>query len=511
MIPLFKVAMSNQVTDELAKVLSSGTITQGPQVEKFEKALQEYFQYPYILTVNSATSGLTLALKMLNLAPTDTILCAPLTCFATTSAVLANHYRIQWVDVDIHTYNISIEDCKAKMDANTKALCFVHWAGNPVPFYWIEHLIEYCRNTFGNTLHVIEDCAHAFGATRRYNLKTSKFIGTEGKTTAVYSLQAIKHLTTGDGGLMFLKNKTDYERAKLLRWYGISREQRFGGDARLEPNISEAGFKYHMNDINATIGLVNLPLAISNVEKHRRVARYYNEIFKEYTSMQISEGSTPSYWIYSLRVPNKESFTLYMTSRDISVSQVHKRNDLNTCVVSYQCPLPHLDFLETELVSIPCGWWLTQADIYKIGLAVVEWYKTWELYPRRARLSDMNAGLYELLKQDLYNLSDNRISFNEKGLDNVYVIQQDDRIICTGRYVLVPKIFDSIAYIEDIVTAPEYRNKGFATRMVETLVVRARTDRVYKVVLNCKTDLVPFYLKLGFEQEGVHMAIRFKG
>ena len=371
-LSLFKVFMNDNIEKDIIPVLKSGFITQGPKVEEFEKQLQEYFNYPYILTLNSATSGLSLSLKMMNLPKDSEVLICPLTCFATTTAVLANNLKIKWVDVDTNTCNIDLKDLKSKITSNTRSVVFVHWGGIPVDLEKVREIQNYTWNKFGFKLKVLEDCAHSFGA--KYN---DKFIGTHGNY-AVFSLQAIKHLTTGDGGLIFLPNKEEYERAKLLRWYGINRERRnVGKDFRLENDIIESGFKYHMNDINATIGISNLPFMSLNLEIIRDNAEYYNQELKNIvgiTTLKIPTNSNPAYWLYTIKVQNKSEFIEYMKDKDIMVSQVHQRNDVNSCVKEYQVDLPNLDILEKEMVCIPVGWYISEQDREYIVKCIKEFY-----------------------------------------------------------------------------------------------------------------------------------------
>jgi dTDP-4-amino-4,6-dideoxygalactose transaminase len=360
MLQLFKVFMHESVPCDVSRVLSCGLVTQGPKVEEFEGALRDWFQHPYILTLNSATSGLTLALRMLNLKEHDEVLASPLTCTATNWPILANGLLIKWVDVDPHTCNMNLDDLKSKITYKTKAVLFVHWGGSPVDLDKVDEIKSYTKATFGHDLHVIEDCAHAFGA--EYN---GAKIGTHGNI-CVFSLQAIKHLTTGDGGLLFLPNPTMYERAKLLRWYGISREQRSGGgDFRLESDVVEWGYKFHMNDINATIGLSNLPHIEANLEQVRRNVSYYKDALADVdgvTLLHESPNSVSSYWIYTIKVNRKSEFIQFMKSKSVIVSQVHNRNDLHSCVAQFKCHLPILDQLEKDIICIPCGWWITEND-----------------------------------------------------------------------------------------------------------------------------------------------------
>lgn len=121
-----------------------------------------------------------------------------------------------------------------------------------------------------HNLKVIEDAAHAFGA--EYN---GQKVGTIADFTC-FSLQAIKHITTGDGGLLTCKDPADYERAKVLRWFGIDRSKS-GLDSRIDQDIEEWGYKFHMNDLNATIGIVQMDHVANVLQAHRLNARYYEE------------------------------------------------------------------------------------------------------------------------------------------------------------------------------------------------------------------------------------------
>jgi len=377
-IPLFKVFMSEDVLKPINNVLMSGQITQGPQVEIFETVLKKYIDNPYILTLNSATAGLTLALRLLkekderfNWAgfddQNDIVLTPALTCFATTAAILANNVNIRWIDVDIETANIDLNDLKRKLNQRTKVIYIVHWGGNPVDLCGIRELQEYSLKTFGFKPMIVEDCAHAFGA--EYNGNKIGGKASDGNI-CVFSLQAIKHLTTGDGGFITLPNEYLYDRCKLLRWYGIDRDKRNykGKDLRLENDIIEYGYKFHMNDINATIGIYNLPHITELLIKNRENANYFNEELKDIKFIKLMKNNikcNSAYWIYTIRVLNnkKQEFMDNMKYAGIMTSQVHNRNDINSCVRNFNEELINLDLFEKELVCIPVGWWLTKEDL----------------------------------------------------------------------------------------------------------------------------------------------------
>ncbi len=353
LIPLFKVYMPASVMAPLKKTLLSGYITQGPRVEEFEGLLRKRLKTKHVLTVNSGTSALQLAVKLSGIEPGrgDEVITTALTCTATNWAILAAGGVPVWADVDQETANIDWRTIEARITPKTKAIMVVHWGGTPCDMDEINAIAQ------KHNLKVIEDCAHAFGATYK-----GKPLGTVGDFGA-FSLQAIKHMTTVDGGLLIAKDEQAYKRGKLLRWYGIDREERKGSsDFRVENDIPEWGYKMHMNDVNATIGIEQLKYVNTTLKKHQANAAFYNKALKGVAGvelMPLKAGYKSAYWIYTLKVDRREDFMRAMKERGIMVSRVHERNDKHSCVAAYKRPLPQLDELSQKIICIPVGWWLT--------------------------------------------------------------------------------------------------------------------------------------------------------
>lgn len=343
-IPLFKVFMSDQV--DLNSVLKSGYIGEGCQVKKFEEELKSVFNYEHLLTVNSCTSALQLALHLLKRHALQEVLTTPLTCFATTSAILANDMQPSWVDIDPLTGNMCLDDLESKITYRTKIIIIVHFAGFPIDYDKLEVILNRSERRIGFRPVVIEDCAHAWGSLFR-----DRLVGTYGHL-GCFSFQAVKNLTTGDGGLLVLPEHL-YARAKKLRWFGLDRDQSRSQD------IFEAGFKYHMNDIAATIGLSNLKALVEQniIEKQRKNLAYYHEHIPQLT-LQKPDDRQANGWLCCLQVDERERFEKIMRSRGVEAAQPHYRNDAYSCLRHYKAELPNLDGLEKRLTCIPCGWWV---------------------------------------------------------------------------------------------------------------------------------------------------------
>jgi dTDP-4-amino-4,6-dideoxygalactose transaminase len=377
-ISLFKVFMSETAAEEASKVLTSGFIGQGQKVDEFETNLSNYFQHPYISTVNSATSAEHLALHLIKkpfnftkvdgygvrenvwegIQEGDEILTTPLTCTATNWPILANNFKIKWVDINPKTLNMDLDDLERKITKKTKAIIVVHWGGYPNDLDRLRQIQEKSMRLHGFKPAVIEDCAHSMGS--KYK---GKLIGTHGNI-CTFSLQAIKHITSVDGGLLFLPHQELNKRARLLRWYGIDRDSP-RKDFRCEADIEEWGFKFHMNDVNASIGIENFKHVDDIVGKHKINGKYYDENLKNIPGLTLLERNSDmesAFWIYSILVDRKNDFMKYMKECGIAVSQVHERNDIHTCVKEYRSLLPNLDKTIGQVISIPVGWWLTEEN-----------------------------------------------------------------------------------------------------------------------------------------------------
>ena len=361
-IQLFKVFMSPNAKVEVGKVLDSGYIGQGPKVEEFEACLRNFFNADRVLTLNSGTSGLHLALHLLkkqnNIQDGDEVLATALTCTASNWPILANGLKIKWVDINPRNLNMDLDDLERKITHKTKAIVVVHWGGYPVDLDRLKAIQEKSYQIYGFRPAIIEDGAHAFGS----EYKGQK-LGNHGNMV-MYSLQAIKHITAVDGGVLVLPNQELHRRGKLIRWYGIDREGN-RKDFRCEADIEEWGFKFHMNDVCATIGIENLKFANDILSKHRSNANFYDKNLANVaglTALERNRDHNSAFWIYSMLVENRDGFYKHMKEHGVIVSQVHERNDKHTCVKEYRSALPTLDKTIPSLVSIPVGWWVSEED-----------------------------------------------------------------------------------------------------------------------------------------------------
>lgn len=348
-IPLFNVTMAPDAALRVAAVLGSGYIGQGPRCEEFEAALAPVLGTPAPpLLVNSCTSAIDLALHLIGVGPGDEVVTTPMTCTATNSPIVTRGARPVWADIDPATGLIDPADVARKLTPATKAILAVDWGGAPCDYAALR--------SFG--LPVIQDAAHGPSGGARGDY-------------ICWSFQAIKHLTTGDGGALWCPPE-QLERARLLRWYGLDRRSK--ADFRCEQRITEVGYKYQSNDIAAAIGLANLPGLAARIRAARTHASAYQLAFAGHphvtTTPWCDESSS---WLYTLLVPDRAGFIAHLADWGIASSPVHARNDLHPAFAFPSGPLPGVDTFAASNVAIPVGHWLSGADVDYIIQAVLVW------------------------------------------------------------------------------------------------------------------------------------------
>jgi dTDP-4-amino-4,6-dideoxygalactose transaminase len=350
MIPLIKpyIPPKEQLIPKLEETLYSGYIAEGETVLEFEKKLSELLGNPYCLTLNSGTAALHIALMLIGVGKNDEVISTALTAEPTNTTITLTGAKVVFADVDIHTGLISPESIEKSITTKTKAIMVVHYAGMVCDMNKINQISKKYN------IPVIEDAAHAFLS--KYN---NEYIGNNSPYTC-FSFQAIKHLTTVDGGLLLLKNEEEYKRARKLRWFGLDK-----AIPRMKNDILEAGYKYHMNNVNATIGLVQLENIKENVFKYIENGRYYDEYLRGVKGLELIPyypDTEPSYWLYTMKVERRDDFVAMMERNGISASSLHLRNDRHSVFNAKDIETPNLDDFYESFVHIPCGWWLTDED-----------------------------------------------------------------------------------------------------------------------------------------------------
>lgn len=345
-IPLFKpwLPPESVLMPRLRDVLYSGQISEGEPVAEFERRFSALVGAPETLSFYSGTAALHVALLLENVGPGDEVISTAMTAEPTNTAIAQTGAKVVWADVDPANGNVSAASIREVLSPHTKAVVVVHYGGIPAP---LTSILEVAR-TAG--VPVIEDAAHALGA--RY---AGKPLGTHGDQV-MFSLQAIKHMTTVDGGMLTVKDPAKLARGRLMKWFGIDRRA-----SRIEVDVSTLGFKYHMNNVTATMGLVQLDNVGAVLQQYVANGRYFDREFARISGLRLCQwdaAAEPSYWFYTLFADRRDDLARKLTERGIGNGLVHKRNDRHSLFSKSKRELPGLDAFYGSMLHVPCGPWV---------------------------------------------------------------------------------------------------------------------------------------------------------
>jgi dTDP-4-amino-4,6-dideoxygalactose transaminase len=340
----------------VADTLDSRWIGQGPKVDLFEARFKEQFNQPGpCIAVGSGTDALHLAYLLAGIKAGDEVLVPLFTCTATNIPLLYIGARPVFVDVDPRTLNISVEDLKRKISGRSKAIVCVHYGGLPCDMDEIHELAR----AYG--IPVIEDAAHALGA-----MYAGKPVGTQSQYT-MYSFQAIKHLTTGDGGLLTFTDASQESLVRRLRWFGIDRVNKQKGI--WENDIKEIGYKYQMTDIGAAIGLAGLEEFADTLAYRRGLYARYVERLNGFADVRIVGDDDPrkqhAAWLFTILVDRRIDLQLKLREHRIESGQTHYRNDLYS-IFNCSESFPNMDSIDERYLILPLHTQMTLADVDRI-------------------------------------------------------------------------------------------------------------------------------------------------
>jgi perosamine synthetase len=359
---MFKPWVNDKAVALAAEALSSGWVGEGPRVREFEQRIGAYVGSQFPVAVNSGTSALHLALVVAGVGHGDEVITTAQTMLATTTAILHVGARPVYADVEYDTGNLAAGEIAKRITDKTRAILAVDWAGYPCDW---DAILAAARD---RRIAVIEDAAHSIGA--RYR---GRKVGSIAPITC-FSFQAIKHLTTGDGGMVCVSSEQDYERAVRLRWFGIDRFKRKPSVlGEPEWNVTENGFKYHMNDVAAAVGLGNLEDLDWILQRRQEIANAYRGSLAGVSGVRLfsyEPDRASANWLFSIHVERREDFCRMMAAREIMASVVHLRIDRNDICGGERSDLPELArFTETH-VSLPLHPKLVDHDVQRVIDAV---------------------------------------------------------------------------------------------------------------------------------------------
>ena len=353
-IPLFKPSIGDEELKALSKIFKTGWIGLGPNTYEFEKRFSTYIGTKYSIGLNSATAALDLAFKILQVKGHE-VITPSFTFVSTNHAILYNGGVPVFGDIEPDTFCLDPVDVEKKITSRTKAVVTVHYGGHPSK---MDELRKICDE---NNLFLIEDAAHATGASYK-----DRMVGNLGDI-ACFSFQALKNLTTGEGGMITTNNEDFYKKLTRLRWMGIDKDTYTR--ARLKSyswfyEVKDLGYKNHMHDISASIGMVQLKRLDSYLNLRRRqIADFYNSSFKDIewiTTPVEHQYAKRVYCLYTLLVKERDDFIEHLDANNVSTGVHYYPNHFHPYYVelirSGIIPKPNTPVTEKtseRIVSLP--------------------------------------------------------------------------------------------------------------------------------------------------------------
>ena len=366
-LPLFYPHIPRNAKKYVSEVLSTRWIGQGPKVDQFEKDFaNSIMKAGYNIAVNSGTAALHLAYILSGVKETKEVICPIFTCTATNIPILFENGKPVFVDVAPGSLNVNLDLIENLITAQTVAVSVVDYGGLPNDY---EFLRDICDRY---DLKLIVDCAHALDTC--YNGEhVTKFAD-----YVIYSFQAIKTMTTGDGGMLVVKDKVDYERARRLRWFGIDRSKKQQGI--WENDITELGYKYQMTDISAAIGIASLEELTKTLKTRRILYTTYQRDLEEFGRFLLEKSTNNSSftpWLVTLNTRgNRVGLMHHLRQRKVESGQVHYRNDRYSIFQAYKKgPYLNMDEIEDDYLVLPLHTKLTLDDVKRICFEVKEYLR----------------------------------------------------------------------------------------------------------------------------------------
>lgn len=349
MIPLFKPYMPQELP-EVNNILHSGALAYGKWGREFEKRLGEYIGNPKILATNSFNSAYQVLLTTLDLNSVDEVIGSPMTCLASNQPFATHGVNVVWADVEPSTGMLDVDDVRKKITSKTKAVLVNHFCGY---VGYVDELKALCSE---KGLYLIEDAIEGFGSDYK-----GKKVGNLGADATVYSFQTVRLPNTIDGGAVSFKDEKLYEKARLVRDYGIDRS-RFRDDMNeINPlcDISIPGYGATPSEINSYVGCLQMEVITELLEKQKVQARKWDGLFHQegIKCVSLVPETKPNYWVYGVIVDNKREFMKDWREKCYYASGVHLPNTYYS-VFGKQSKLKGVEEFYNRFVALPCGWWI---------------------------------------------------------------------------------------------------------------------------------------------------------
>jgi UDP-4-amino-4,6-dideoxy-N-acetyl-beta-L-altrosamine transaminase/dTDP-4-dehydrorhamnose reductase len=330
-IPYGRQWIDGKDIQTVAHTLCSERITQGPKIEEFENALAEYCGAQYAVAVNSGTSALHMACLASGVKYGDEVITSPITFVASANCAVYCGARPVFADIDVKTYNIAPEEIEKKITLQTRVIIPVHFTGQSCDMESIHSIVERKEREFGSKIFIVEDASHALGSIYKNRRVGSSFFS----DMAVMSFHPVKHITTGEGGMIFTNDENLYKKLRIFRSHGITSDpgEFVHKDLAFQPSAAnhqpllnpwyyeqvDLGYNYRITDIQCALGLSQLKKLEKFRKRRREIVNRYNEAFVSIESIQVPVESRDC----------DSNFHLYVLLLDFEVIGIQRAQFMN--------------------------------------------------------------------------------------------------------------------------------------------------------------------------------------
>ena len=353
MIPIFKPYMPTDILPELENILYSGQLAYGKYGKLFESELAKFIGNPYVISVNSYNQAMLLALSILNLNSGDEVIASPVSCLASNQPFVIKGLKVIWADVDPNTGALCVEDVKKRITSKTKAIFHNHFCG------YLGDVIVINQLAKEHGLWVVDDCIEAFGT--EHNAQKT---GNLGADLTVFSFQTVRLPNTVDGAAISFSSKELYEKAILMRDYGIDRKnfRTSTGEINANCDISLEGYGATLSEINSYIGLKQMDNLPTLLNKQRNNAINWNNRIQEIPSIKplsLISDTKPNYWVFGVLCENKEKALENFRKENWYATGVHINNNIYSVFNNFET-LNGVNEFMSKFLALPCGWWVEE-------------------------------------------------------------------------------------------------------------------------------------------------------
>ena len=369
MLPVSRPSLDDEEIAAVKKVFDTGWLGLGSSVFEFENAIKDYLGGRNVIAVNTGTTALHIALDALGVSEGDEVIVPSLTFCASVQAITALKARPVFCEVNVNTLNLDLEDARRRITPKTKAIMPVHYCGNACDMDALLEISGECH------IPIIEDAAHAFGSSYK-----GRKLGSFGDITC-FSFDPIKNITCGEGGAVVLSDDDMAEEIRRKRILGIDKDtwHRYRNERSWFYEVTTQGYRYHMSNINAAIGLVQLRKLDRFIQKKKQVVQFYNEHFKNIEGLRILQWDlqecAPFTYIIRVLEGKRDAMIDFLQERGVGTGVHYIANHIQPFFSQYATSLPITEKLWKEILTLPLYYDMTEADVNLVVQAVATFFK----------------------------------------------------------------------------------------------------------------------------------------